>query len=151
MSMTKAEKAVLEGLRHRVSMRWPDYAMPRPMTREDIEAAPKVKVLTHDGSLRHGPEDVAEGWYFNSYGARVTKGYSTTIKHCSNAQYSVSWSRDMGVMYRTELEALMAMRLEITAEVAKRLAAVDALIEAKVAEIAAEPAAEAATIKETRK
>lgn len=132
MAMTKAEKARMAELEHALglarALRFPDYPVPTPMTREEIKAS------LVDGGTRYGKaQQVARGWFYNAYlgGAgdyanRVTYGCSDGIGHDRDGD--TTSSQNMGRMYRTRGEAVMAMRHELTTACAEVLAKVDRML-----------------------
>ena len=132
MAMNKAEKAELQAARDALAlvraMHFPDYPVPQPMSREEIEAA-KV-----DGGMQYGsPQKVARGYfynvYFGSFGepTKVTYGCSSGSTHSSAGDTTTT--QNMGRMYATEADAWRAARHEATTKVAKILADIDAAIE----------------------
>lgn len=126
MAMNKAEKAELDkarrDLRLAKSMRWPEYPMPKPMTKDEIE-----QNLT-DGDIQYGsPQRVARGWFSVSYRGEASYGCSNGINHSPTGGKTTT--QGIGAMYRTELQALQVTRLRLTEEYAARLAAIDARIQ----------------------
>jgi hypothetical protein len=126
MAMTKKEQEEMALLREARdmarAMRWPEYPCPARMTAAEINAA-KVP-----GGVKHGSQQmVARGWFF--WGTRVTYGCSDGIHHA--VEGDVTTSQNAGRMFRTKLDALRAMRIERTIEVARELARIDAMIEAE--------------------
>ncbi len=127
MAMTKKEQAEMERLRTDLAMaramRWPDYPKPEPMTREQI------KENLVEGGERYGRrQEVARGWFYNAY----LGGYSqpTATYGCSdglnyNSEGDTTSTQNMGRMYATKFEALCALRLDLTEQVARLLAGVD--------------------------
>lgn len=128
MAMTKAEKARVEELETLGAFRWPTEVEPSPMTREEIEAA-KVEVLPADRSYSSRHRRVALGWFQNSYNGRVEKGWSDGIGHGRGNWTGDHGAQQMGRMYRTEADALVAMRWEMCRDMAKKLRKVDQQLE----------------------
>lgn len=126
MAMTKAEKARLEELETALALHWPAYATPVPMSRDEIAAA-KVKLTPSDRSV-YRERSAALGWFYNAYNGRITQGWSDGISHNSGNITGEYGSQNMGRMYRTEAEAAMAMRLEMSRDFARKLATVDRII-----------------------
>lgn len=132
MAMNKAEKAELEEARNALAlvraMHFPDYPVPEPMTYEEINAS------FVDGGKQFGQtQRVARGWFYNAnlgghggYSNGVTHGCSNGINH--SREGDVTTTQQAGRMYRTKLEALQALRHDLTTQAAKVLAAVDAQI-----------------------
>jgi hypothetical protein len=125
MAMTKAEKAKMEELETALALCWPAYPAPQPMTREEIEAA-KVKLTPTRSVYRE--RSAALGWFYNAHSGDVTQGWSDGIAHSRDNVTGDHGSQNMGRMYRTKALAAMAMRLEMSRDFAKRLAAVDRII-----------------------
>ena len=132
MAMTKAEKAELEAARNSLAlvraMHFPDYPVPQPMTYEEIKAS-----LVAGGKRFGHTQMVARGWFYNAnlggqggYSNSVTHGCSDGIHH--SREGDVTTTQQTGRMYRTKLEALQALRHELTTQAATVLAAVDAQI-----------------------
>lgn len=122
--MTKKERELVEQLMAERDMaralRWPDYAMPTPMSEAEIRSRLTV------GGLKYGvPERVAIGW-FKNYN-KVTQGCSNGISHNSNGD--TANAQGAGHMYRSKVQALQALRHTVTAEYARHLASIDADIE----------------------
>lgn len=125
MALTKAEKERLErtekALAMARSMRWPEYPMPHSMTGDEIRAA------LVNGGLKYGqPERVARGWFQNSHSKRVTYGCSNGVSH--NTEGDATSTQQAGQMFAAKIDALKAMRIEITERYADDLAKLDALI-----------------------
>lgn len=127
MAMTKGERERMERLERAVklsrAMSWPSYPLPSPMTGYEIDAE-KV-----DGAVRYGsPERIARGWFANSYdGGTVTHGCSNGTNHSSRSADSTN-TQGTGRMYRTEADAWMVVRIEMTEKFSAILADVDARI-----------------------
>jgi hypothetical protein len=127
MAMNKKEQAEMDALRNALAeakaMRWPDYPAPAPVTRQWIEAN------LVDGGMKYGrPQKVARGWFYNShlggYGSPgVTYGCSDGMNH-DKVEDKTS-VQGAGRMYATKLEALQALRIELTQRCAGILASVD--------------------------
>ena len=130
MAMNKFERAELKRLWADLAlaraMRWPSYVKPSPVTPEWIKAN------LVDGGIRYGsPQKVARGWFYNAYlGTHsepdATYGCSNGISH--NRDGDTITTQNMGRMYETKLEALQALRLDLTEQCAKLLASVDSKI-----------------------
>lgn len=129
MAMNKAERAELQAARDALAlvraMHFPDYPVPRPMTRDEIDAA-KV-----DGGFRYGrPERVARGYFYNVHLSSFTRAVSVSFGCSNGTTHSPSGdttnTQNMGRMYRSEADAYRAARHELTTAVAKLLAQVDA-------------------------
>ncbi|QWY83682.1 hypothetical protein [Rhizobium phage RHph_X2_26] len=122
MAMNKAERAEMDALKTELALeralRWPCYHKPVALSAMEIDAWRE----------RHGVE-VMPGWFFNSYARRVTHG--CTGRHGSDTQNPEGkyMSRERSPMYRTKVEALMALRHALTLEHARGLAILDAEIE----------------------
>lgn len=130
MAMTKAERAEMERLWADLAMaramRWPSYPKPAPMTLEDI----KANIV--DGGVQYGrPQKVARGWFYNAYLSHsypdVTQGCSTGFVHSTSGDVATTQNR--GRMYARKVDALRAMRHDLTEFVASILAKVDQQIE----------------------
>lgn len=126
MAMTKTEKERMDRLEKAValarSMRWPEYPEPAPMTQEEKKAA------LVDGGTRYGQiQRVARGWFHNSHSKTVTYGCSDGIGHSPTGD--TTSSQGAGLMFATKVDALRAMRLEMTERYAEELAKVDAEIQ----------------------
>lgn len=127
MAMNKKEQAEMEALRDALAkakaMRWPDYPMPAPVTRQWIDAN------LVDGGIKYGkPQKVARGWFTYSHidGYRrpgASYGCSDGINHDTSSD--TTSTQNMGRMYATKLEALQAVRIEVTQRVAGILASID--------------------------
>lgn len=120
MAMTKAEKAKLEELETALALCWPGYPEPKPMTRDEIAAAPKVPIKSVF------TRNAVAGFFINSHSLEISEGFSDGMSHSRRG--GQSWSQNMGQMYRSKREAAMALRYAISRDSAKRLAAVDRII-----------------------
>lgn len=130
MAMTKAEKARMEELETALAMHWPSYPEPAAMTDAEIKASLEDIPRRDQSVSAHGAtKRAARGWFQNAYSAHVTSGWSDGY-HCNrHSDYGDSASRVEGQkMYATRQAAAMAMRLEMTREFARKLAAVDRII-----------------------
>lgn len=127
MAMTKAEKARVEELETALALCWPSYPMPAPMTREQIEAA-KVTVTPKDSPMTRHRAQIAIGWFYSSYNGDLSQGWSDGMYHSRHNITGDSATQNMGQMYRTRREAAMALRIEMSRNFAKKLAAVDRII-----------------------
>jgi hypothetical protein len=127
MAMTKAEKTRLEELETALALSWPAYPEPKPMTREEIEAA-KVTVKPESNARGYGRTRIALGWFCNAYNGEVSQGWSDGMYHSRHNITGDSASQNIGRMYRTKQEAAMALRHEMSREFAKKLVAVDRIV-----------------------
>lgn len=127
MAMTKAEKARMEELETALALCWPAYAEPQVMTAEEVRASTVVLPSRSESSMR--TRTGAIGWFFNAHTGEVTKGWSNGVSHCREGEYGdSSASQQHGRIYRTREQAAMAMRIEMSREFARKLAAVDRII-----------------------
>jgi hypothetical protein len=127
MAMNKKERAEMDRLRDDLalsrSLRWPDYPRPKKVSLEWI----KANLVS--GGIKYGhPQEVARGWFYNanigSYSQyTVTYGCSDGIYH--NRDGDTPSSQNIGRMYATRLEALQALRIDLTEQCARILADVD--------------------------
>lgn len=112
MSMTKKEREEMEAIRSALALSkalsWPAYA-PTP-----IDAA----TASADGTL-------VVAWWFNSHTREVSQG-------CFRGHAHSRWRIDKtdsqttgGPWYRTEIEALQALRVVLTTQYATALAQID--------------------------
>ena len=115
--MTKKEQSYLRSVKERAAMNLPCYDNPRPA------AYPK----------NYGYKAV---WFQNSYGKRVTLGWTNGMLHNSNCavlpnghSFNTIASQTGGNGYETKLDALKAMRWELTMRVARELADIDEMID----------------------
>lgn len=130
MAMTRAEKERLEELETALAMHWPSYLRPVPMSKDEINQN-LVEIPRKDQSIQsHGTHrKAAVGWFFNSYSMVVTKGWSDGYHINRNSSFGDEASRGEGEqMFKTKSEAAMAMRIEVTKDFARKLAAVDRMI-----------------------
>ena len=130
MAMTKAEKAHFEEMQTALSMHWPRYRSPEPMTREEIQES-LVDIPRRDRSVpSYGDKRrAAIGWFYNAYLGTVTRGWSDGYIINRDSQYGDGGSRtDKEPIFKTHKEAAMALRLDMTREFAKKLAAIDRII-----------------------
>lgn len=127
MPMTKAEKARMEELETALALCWPPYPAPKPMTREEIEAA-AIEIKPNDSPMNRHRTRIALGWFYNAYNGDLAQGWSDGMYHSRHNTTGEHASQDMGQMYRTKAEAAMAMRIEMSRDFAKKLAAVDRII-----------------------
>lgn len=129
MPMTKAEKAEMDNLRAARDMaralRWPEYAEPAPIPREEIRAF-----------VGHSCDDrkVMQGWFANHHYGALTLGCSNGINHNRQGTERLS-TQGPGTMYRTKMDALRVIRLAMTTEFARKLAKIDAEIAAEAARL----------------
>lgn len=124
MAMNKAEKAAMRALRERAALNWPGYEPVGVDVRAWQEATgEKVLVL----------------WTYNAYAeGRVTKGWTDGYVHNREGAAPQAGDRNRsasqmmgGPWYHTRREALQALRVAKTADVARLLANIDALIDAE--------------------
>lgn len=130
--MTKAEKAQMDELRHLLmlsrALRFPDYPVPQPMSHDEIRRNLKP------GGNKYGHQQmVTRGWFYNAYLAPSGRRSNTVSYGCSDGvhhswQGDVTSSQGAGRMYRTKLDALHALRHELTAACAEVLAEIDETI-----------------------
>lgn len=120
MAMNKKELAEMDKLRRDVdlarALSWPSYSMPKAMTKAEIDdRAPGV--------------GATPGWFWNKYEESVNLGCSNGYSH--NSSGPKTSTQGMGRMMRTRLQALQALRIEVTVSCAERLARIDAMIKAE--------------------
>lgn len=115
MSMTKKEKAEFAALQVLAALRWSDIVM------RDVPP-PRDSSTT-------------SGWDFNAYSAEVWRSWSGSVSHGRGnnpeSRY-VSGSQGSRALFSTELLALKAMRHEMCANYAMKLAVVDRRIAAEI-------------------
>jgi hypothetical protein len=128
MAMTKAER--METLETELAFRWPTAPEPMPMTGAEINANLE-DLVPRDRSVI-GSRKAAKGWVHNAYTATVTPAWSSGYTHGRN-HTGDGGTQGMGRIYRTEAEAALAMRWEMCRDFAKKLRAVDLLIEGNAA------------------
>lgn len=114
MAMTKHEQAEMEELRIRLALAWPEYPVPQA-----------VSFATGIGS-----NHLRSGWFMNAYNGEISEGCSTGVFH-SRRSTTKTDSQNAGKMYDSKLDALKAMRHEMTREFAEKLRKVDQKIEAE--------------------
>jgi hypothetical protein len=130
MAMNKAEKARVAELEQALALCWPPYAAPAPITREEIDAA-LIEVTPRDRAGR--TRKVALGWVYNAYGeGRIEPAWSDGVSHGRGNHTGDSASQGMGRLYRSEAEAAMALRLEMSRDFARKLAAVDRIVASRI-------------------
>lgn len=115
MSMTKAEKQIVEHLKIKLALSW------TPLVRPDLP--PPVYGKT------------TSGWAFNEFTLNVMPAWSESIYHgigSSAPESKMSGSQGSKWLYSTRLLALRAMRNEVELEAARRLRKIDAHIELEV-------------------
>lgn len=127
MAMNKKERAEMERLREDLAlakaMKWPDYPMPSTVTRQWIDDN------LVDGGVKYNiHQKVARGWFYNanilSFNRhRPTYGCSNGMTHA--VEGDVTTSQSAGRMFATKLDALRALRLDLTEQCATILASVD--------------------------
>ena len=126
MAMTKAEQqrvADLEkGLAMARALRWPEYNMPAPLTRQEIENSKEPGGIKFKG---HDPQMVCFGWFGNAHTGEVWRGCSDGINHGTGDTTS---TQGMGRMFNSEADAWRAVRYEMTERFSERLARIDAKI-----------------------
>lgn len=130
MAMTKAEKAQLEEMQTALSMHWPSYPSPAPMTREEIKEG-LVDIPRRDRSIpAYGDSrKAAIGWFYNAHSETVTRGWGDGFYINRDSHYGDAPSRSDGnPMFKTRKEAAMALRLDMTRKFARKLAAIDRVI-----------------------
>lgn len=114
MAMTKAEKAAVDALKVELALRWPRYEMPARL------AYPERK-----GD--YGPRPLVIGWWMNAYNGEADQGCTDGMYH-SRRSTTKTDTQTAGVFWPTKLDALKAMRIEMSKDYARKLAAVDARI-----------------------
>jgi hypothetical protein len=140
MAMNKKEREEFDAARRymnmAIAMRWPEYDKPEPMTYEEI----KVEIAA--GNATDFPNEFGAsgyrgafvGWtyFIHTSGFKLRKTATTTVTHgpVEDDGRVVSWSRDGCRVYRTEADALRALRYDLTVKYASALAEVDARIKA---------------------
>jgi len=125
--MNKKEQAEMQKMRDDLAlaraMRWPDYPKPAPMSRDEI----KAKLV--EGGIQFGRRQmVARGWFYNAYlgwysAPRATYGCSDGLNH--NSEGDTTSTQNVGRLFVTQSDALRALRLDLTEQCARVLAAVD--------------------------
>lgn len=132
MAMTKAERALVEELTTARdlarSLRWPEQPRPQPYTEEEIQAIVQTRATGVPGGA------VASGWMINVHTKQVDVGWTTLHTHKwgyssrETMDVHTSSAQGMGQVYRTYLDALMALRFDLTVKFAEELAEIDQLI-----------------------
>lgn len=122
MAMNKTERARLDMLEQKLleakALRFPDYR-PAQIDVAEVTAGDKWN-------------DINEGWSFNTYSFRISHGWFGANSHGSMPRDTKHISASQGCggpWYKTHLDAMMAMRIAVTDQYAKTLAALDGLIE----------------------
>jgi len=109
--MNKPEKAMVEQLRTEAAFRWPTEAEPVP---KPVPAYP----------------DKMEGWDFNMYTSQVEREWSEGSRHGRFWDGKRMGGAQGGKrLYRTERDALVALRWALCRKMANDLRAVDRRIE----------------------
>ncbi len=116
MAMTKADRAFVDALRIELALRWPRYEMP-----------PNLRIE------KRGP--LITGWWANGFTGHVSEGCTDGINHSSHSTTKTS-IQGAGRFWPTKLDALKAVRIEMSHRFARELAAVDARIADAEAEAA---------------
>ena len=127
MAMNKAEAAALEALKVECAFHWPTEVEPKPVDREWIEQN-KVTVKPRDQSI-YKTRMVALGWWFNTSSRRVEPAWSEGHTHGRGCHTGDFGTQGMGVLYRTEREAYIAMRWAVCREFAQTLRSIDVAVE----------------------
>lgn len=119
-----------------------DLAALQQQLRDAQEQTRIAKALGFSGAVK--PETVPppqsghfNGWHFNVHrdGGEVARAWSAAVCHGSGHLPSGPRPRESSAaqngraLYRTKLDALTALRLEVEMECAKRLARIDRMIE----------------------
>ena len=115
--MTKKEQSYLRSVKERAALNLPGYSEPKKF-------APPKTVMS-------------QAWFVNAFSKRVTTGWTNGEYHnrdCATlpaqGEYLKGFpSRGGGTCYETKLEALKALRWEMTLIAARELANVDEMIE----------------------
>ena len=107
--MTKAEQAAMQDLRVRAALGWPQYEKPSPM-----QLQPDMRKLV-------------VGWHMNAYTGEVGQGCTNGYNHCRHSTTKTS-TQGAGRFWDTELEALQALRWEMSERFASDLQKIDARI-----------------------
>lgn len=114
------------------ALRWQDDK-PEPMSVDEIKA--EIAAGNAVEILRYGqPRKIFSGWSYNAYG----EGYVSVLGHdgvysygaAYNGKISDSASQSGGPIYRTQADALRALRYDMTVKYARSLAKIDAQIKA---------------------
>lgn len=121
MAMTKKEQAEMQALRDEIrlakALRWTG---PAP---------------TKDVPPPTGWGELSVGWWYREneqWGDKVDQGCSSSVTHSTHSTTKTS-TQGPRYFYSTKLRALQALRVEVELVSAKRLAAIDAQIEAELA------------------
>ena len=121
MAMNKAEKQAMSDLYVRAALNWPEPVMPIDLAvlfeGRGIGARTPVALWTMNA---HGDGWVSLGWTNGGLHSREGAVPDPAAKGRSSASQTGG-----GPWYHTKIEALKALRYAMTAEAAKRLAAVD--------------------------
>lgn len=124
MSLTKAEKALIQSLRDQASLTLPPYEEPQPISEDEL------------GTKRPAGQKYVTGWFMNPYTRRVTLGWSDGYRHnneaespVDDAQYrALTCSQGAGRMYRSQRDAWRALRWVATRHAMEELGGLDAMI-----------------------
>lgn len=118
MAMTKAEQKRMADLESDLvlakALRWPDY---KPL-RLDAAAIAAAKDWG----------DVTAAWWFNAHNLSVGDGCFSSNAHSTHGITKTTTQQVGGPWFETKRDALMALRIEMTMDAAKKLARIDALI-----------------------
>ncbi len=113
MTMTKAEKAAVDALKVELALRWPRYDAPEHMVYPERKG--------------YGARPVIAGWWMNAYNGEVGEGCTDGMYHSRHSTTKTD-TQTGGVFWPTKLDALKAMRIKMSEDFARRLAAIDAQI-----------------------
>lgn len=91
---------------------WPQYNYPDPIEIPD----------------NLGYDELVVGWFQNDYTMQATLGCSTKSFH-SRSRTDTTTSQGRGTMYATKKQALMAARWDAAKDFARKLHAIDVIIE----------------------
>lgn len=130
MAMTKAEQARMKELETALAMHWPAYPVPAHLTKEEIDLL-REEIPRKDKSVAGYGDHIkaARGWFYNTYSRVVTRGWSDGWICNRDSEFGDGASRMEGnKMFATKQAAAMAMRIEMTREMADQLARVDRII-----------------------
>lgn len=133
MAMNKAEKAEMQALRDQFSLRWPMFEKPAPMTHDELRAEPIATLNPRDKSV-WTERQVIVAWFMNAYSGRVTRGWvEVGLRHYNAddpSMTSVLSSRfeQHGGAYRTQADALRALRWAVSERAALELGIVDSML-----------------------
>jgi hypothetical protein len=117
--MTKKEQAIVDALRIKAALGWPQFEKPEP---KDL-----TKIFIRETPSRY----LEVGWFVNTYNGTVTQGCSSSIYHDTQNTTKTS-TQTRGVQYHTRKDALIVARWELCERFAQQLAKLDAEIEKEI-------------------